>query len=572
MHARFVTLFLLACTRPDPGHPDDPDDPEGFEWALGDPIEWIGSEGERGRGQTMEDLEEWVDAAVLTADIGLVVGQGGAKTIDMTTGGELQLLSQDVGYHVEAQDGLAVIATKHAGVLLLMDTSSPSQVSLTQTLDLGMIHQDIALDESRILVALQSEGALLMDTQGTLISTLPTHAYGVGLDGDRAVSTDGPELVLYDISQTPAVELDRIELEGSGLDVEFDGSTIAVSLGGHGTQVLSADDDSLQTRAVLDTPGAVYSTELAGDHLWIASGEVVALAWVGSGEPQILGHETPAWSAMGIGAGFGRALVADWWSTTVLESVSGVAGPEVHTSEALYLTEVSQGRELLQVSNGGAMTLEFEIEPQAGGFEVDPMQFSLEPGASKNVSVRAFNPGEYSGSLRWNSNDPDEPTGEVRVEAARESLGSEHADFTLASFSWPESSPELITLSDARGSVVLLSYFATFCPLCHVEVPDLEASIAAPFEGEDLQIWLVNSGSTQDEAWNFAESYDIQLPMLMDTDMSIYMSYSRAEADLEEYAPFPVHVLIDRDGIIRYLEFRTDAEEIRRTIDLLLSE
>ena len=40
----------------------------------------------------------------------------------------------------------------------------------------------------------------------------------------------------------------------------------------------------------------------------------------------------------------------------------------------------------------------------------------------------------------------------------------------------------------------------------------------------------------------------------------------------EAYAPFPVHVIIDQQGIIRYLAYQYDADAIRRTIDGLLAE
>ena len=54
----------------------------------------------------------------------------------------------------------------------------------------------------------------------------------------------------------------------------------------------------------------------------------------------------------------------------------------------------------------------------------------------------------------------------------------------------------------------------------------------------------------------------------MDQQESIYQSYVRSNS----YAPFPLQVVIDQDGMIQYLAFQYDAEAVRRVIDSLLVE
>jgi len=49
----------------------------------------------------------------------------------------------------------------------------------------------------------------------------------------------------------------------------------------------------------------------------------------------------------------------------------------------------------------------------------------------------------------------------------------------------------------------------------------------------------------------------------------MYHSYGGLE---ESYAPFPVHVVIDQTGVIRYLSGQNDTDAVRSTIQDLLDE
>lgn len=59
------------------------------------------------------------------------------------------------------------------------------------------------------------------------------------------------------------------------------------------------------------------------------------------------------------------------------------------------------------------------------------------------------------------------------------------------------------------------------------------------------------------------------LPSLFDEGKSLYRGYGGLP---DSYAPFPVQVIIDQDGIIRYLSGQYDAERVRSEIRELLDE
>ena len=64
----------------------------------------------------------------------------------------------------------------------------------------------------------------------------------------------------------------------------------------------------------------------------------MGLAYLGGEEPVVLGHEDVAQSALGIGASNGRAVVADWFFVSMLERQEGLAGPELVTQDAVWLS------------------------------------------------------------------------------------------------------------------------------------------------------------------------------------------------------------------------------------------
>lgn len=59
------------------------------------------------------------------------------------------------------------------------------------------------------------------------------------------------------------------------------------------------------------------------------------------------------------------------------------------------------------------------------------------------------------------------------------------------------------------------------------------------------------------------------LPTLMDEGATLYNGYGGLP---DAYAPYPVHVIIDQDGVIRYLAATNDPDRVRSEIQALLDE
>jgi cytochrome c biogenesis protein CcmG/thiol:disulfide interchange protein DsbE len=101
-----------------------------------------------------------------------------------------------------------------------------------------------------------------------------------------------------------------------------------------------------------------------------------------------------------------------------------------------------------------------------------------------------------------------------------------------------------VSLSDFRGKVVIIDFWATWCPPCRKGIPDfVEMQIEY---GEDE---LVVLGINMDQGDlsivpKFAEEYDINYPVLYFTPQ-VAMAYGGIQS-------IPTTFIVDRDGYVRH--------------------
>lgn len=459
--------YLLGDAPGDSATPDgsdsgdpDPDPDPGTE--TGDPILTRGtSETEPGAM-----LVEWVDAAMINDDYGLVVGQGGYGVIDARTGALVVKGDERRGLRVATDGNLAAIATRTDGMPLLdlTDPLNPARLNSLRFDGIDGPHEDVAVDGGRILLGYHSNGALLLNAEGTTLTTIPgDDIFAVALQGDRALVTDGTALELWDLTDLGApVQLATTTMSAEGRDLAWQGEHVAVGMGGGGTGVWSLVGDVFTHRADLFTPGSALSVDIDEDRLWIGAWEVSALADLAVEPPVVIGHESPTFSAMGIAAAGGRAVVADWFASAALEAVDGMRSPEVVPPRDLYFPLDSDIALAATFENGGTGELVISVDAPSDGYTVSPTSLALAPGAAGVVVVTPPSDGRPRTTMRWSSNDIDEPEGTVLLAAADQGVGSEHVDFSLQGFEVPDRSLRTYNFADTRGKVVVLVYWALF--------------------------------------------------------------------------------------------------------------
>ncbi|MSQ27190.1 MAG: TlpA family protein disulfide reductase [Dehalococcoidia bacterium] len=83
-------------------------------------------------------------------------------------------------------------------------------------------------------------------------------------------------------------------------------------------------------------------------------------------------------------------------------------------------------------------------------------------------------------------------------------------EFTLQSL---EGKP--VSLSDYRGKTVLVNFWATWCPPCRSEMPDMQR--LAQDHPDDLVVLAVDLQEAPDPIASFAKQFGLTFPILLDT-------------------------------------------------------
>ncbi len=103
----------------------------------------------------------------------------------------------------------------------------------------------------------------------------------------------------------------------------------------------------------------------------------------------------------------------------------------------------------------------------------------------------------------------------------------------------------MTSLSDHRGDVVMVNFWATWCGPCREEMPHLEA-LHQRYSSLGFTLLGVNVEENSQDALDWlAETMPVSFPILLDPGNQV--------SELYDVVAMPSTVLIDRQGMIRHL-------------------
>lgn len=108
-----------------------------------------------------------------------------------------------------------------------------------------------------------------------------------------------------------------------------------------------------------------------------------------------------------------------------------------------------------------------------------------------------------------------------------------------------------VALSQLRGKVVLLNFWATWCPPCVREMPALQR-LHEKLAGDDFVVIAISVDEDPEEVADFVARRGLTFPILLDPDHKI--------ANLYQTIKYPETFLIDRNGIVAVSRFAGDRD------------
>ncbi len=99
-----------------------------------------------------------------------------------------------------------------------------------------------------------------------------------------------------------------------------------------------------------------------------------------------------------------------------------------------------------------------------------------------------------------------------------------------------------VTLSDFRGKVVFINFWATWCPPCRAEMPEIEA-IYQDYKDKDVVVIGIDILEAEDEVRQYVQQGGYSWTFVLDTTGGVTADYG--------ITAIPTSFFLDKEGVIQ---------------------
>ncbi len=172
------------------------------------------------------------------------------------------------------------------------------------------------------------------------------------------------------------------------------------------------------------------------------------------------------------------------------------------------------------------------------GWSVYDLAFQADPISNSDIKKEMEQEEPDSSNDKVKNTSGDKENNKISEASVGLNIGDMAPDFKLQTLKG-----ENVKLSDYRGKRVMVNFWATWCPPCRAEMPDMERF----YQNKDVVILAVNLTQTEgnlQEVKDFVNKYRLSFPVLLDNESKVAMNY--------EIRPIPTSFMIDSNGIIQH--------------------
>jgi peroxiredoxin len=194
------------------------------------------------------------------------------------------------------------------------------------------------------------------------------------------------------------------------------------------------------------------------------------------------------------------------------------------------------------------MPVDVDLEDE----EIGDVRWRPSPGALRNIFATVA-VGVVIAGLVWFFDRPGTAASQsVTVTAsasgAEPRVGKPAPDFELTMIDGTK-----VHLSDFKGKPVWINFWASWCPPCRAENPDIETVYNAHKDADGLVLLAAAIGEGRDAVASYMQRADLHYPVGADSDTQIAADY--------RVLGIPTHIFVDREGIVREIRVGAMSEK-----------
>lgn len=135
-----------------------------------------------------------------------------------------------------------------------------------------------------------------------------------------------------------------------------------------------------------------------------------------------------------------------------------------------------------------------------------------------------------------------------------------HTAVTNTKFTLPDLNNQRHSLSDYKGNVVLVNFWASWCLPCVREMPEL-TQLKQRINRQSFEIITINVGERKNRVKHFAQRMNFELPVLLDVSSKVFNEW--------KVKIMPTSFLIDTNGIVRYRALGNPGWDDEQTLSII---
>ncbi len=140
------------------------------------------------------------------------------------------------------------------------------------------------------------------------------------------------------------------------------------------------------------------------------------------------------------------------------------------------------------------------------------------------------------------------------------SLGEQVPSFVIK-----DKKDNILKIEDLKGKVVLINFFATWCPPCRQELPRMQKEVWEKWgKRDDFAVMVLAREEGWDKLDPFMKNNEYTFPIYPDLKREVFSLFAQSM--------IPRNVLINKDGKIIYQSIGYSADEFSKLIELIRKE